>query len=289
MSKKIIFVGGWVVVAAFAAFMTINMTHYLHRPTPATWTQISAVVSKGKADGDAIAFFPAWLRGYAVDQQRFVGLVGVSADEIVAAPKTFNRVWVIDCFDAFDGTKLTQRGFTEVTSLQVRQARVRLYQRREGQVAWRLSDHLADIAADVVRQGGMDAFEIIPTGLRSRELNIQQTWASFRALEKVGVNLPLKNDRELSLDLGSLPAGDVVLCGGVADSGLFAMDFRPVKAVVRFGGQASTPVTWQAKSGWYCSAVKRPEASASISVSLHSDVRKDRAFVFDFFVVNRAS
>jgi len=265
MKHKVIFLIGCLVCAAFAAFMTVQMQRYLNRPTLQDWRQVQVFVKKQQVPGDALIFFPAWLYGYATDVHGFAGLNGIGPDRLYARTVTFDRVWVIDCFHVFDDKKLLATGLQRVQENTINGVRVRLYQRRAPAVSWRLTTP--------------------PNSAEHTDSMPERKWDRFRSLSRAGVAAPSRKGQNMTFTFGVLPPGNLVLCGGITDGGLMAMDFEPIKARVERGGGNPATVNWKAKSGWYCHSIRRGDENAPVSVTWSSKAKKERVFLFDLLVV----
>jgi hypothetical protein len=247
--------------------------------------KVDRYVDKNMQAGDALAFFPPWLAGYARDHNRFGGLTGVRENEIFGDDlKPFTRVWIVDCFGSFDANKMSGYGLLMEKTLDGITAR--LYQRDGAQVSWRLSDRLAQVGVSLRGKQGFFplAYEESGMALPSGE-RLRPARSEFRSLPKSGVEVPLRKGADIRFDLGELPPGELLFCGGITDGGLFAKDYSPIMIGLKSGGRTVSEVTFAAKSGWYCRSLPRIDAT-ELSLSLSSANRsKKRSFLIDLLVI----
>jgi len=288
LRQKITFIIGLVIVALLGGYLTFSMNRYLNRPKPQTWHKIYSFVVKQKQEGDAMAFFPSWLAGYALDNSRFEGIGGVTEKDIFNSNNTtFDRVWIIYCFDAFNEEKMASSEYKLTLKQTIDSVKVLLYVRQKRKISYRLTDNV--LMASMGFRSGIKKNNKIGASVTQYITNSSNEfaagWSIFRRLAKRGLPIPLTKDRETILDLGILPPGNFIVCGGITDQGLFSMDFDPIHVWVWSDNSLAGYVQFKAKSGWYCSKIFYPNDERYIRLVLASDVKKKREFLFDAFVI----
>jgi hypothetical protein len=285
MRSRGLFFAGLLVVVAFAAVMTWSMHRYLQRPLPKAWANVDAFVHPQQRRGDAVMFFPAWLAGYARDGGLFDGLTGIAPTDLRGAEgRTVDRVWVLECFGDFDPALVRDAGFDPVLERRIAGITARLYQQR-GSVSFRLSDRLPSASVAVRLEGEERPLEWKADGWSGRgDARVEARWGSFRKQPKQGALVPVRRGRDVVFGLAGVPAGDLVVCGGITDYGLFSMAFAPARAWLWIDGVPAGSARFEGRSGWYCTQAGRIDHPGDLRLLVSSAVRKPRLFLIDLFV-----
>ena len=283
------FFAGLAVTVGFAAFMTVSMKHYLERPSNNDWRKINAFVAGQTKDGDLLAFFPAWLAGYARDWHRFEGLPAVSRKELLHPERLpTERVWVVSAFGDFGEGVLSRLGYALEQKRRIGRVDVYLFALSGRKVSFRLSDRLATVGVKWERYG-----ETISPAWRDDRFDlpqarpIQAVSELFRYAPEKGVRVPATKYSKTTFECADFPAGKVVVCGGVTDQGLYSLEFAPIDVRVECGGQALGEVRFAGRSGWTCSDLGPRCAGGTARIAVTSDAgqKREGGFLFDLVVM----
>ena len=283
------FLAGLAVTAGFAAFMTVSMKHYLERPSNNDWRAVHDFVARQKADGDVLAFFPPWLAGYARDWRRFEDLAAVSKKELLHPERLpAERVWVLSAFGNFRENTLRDLGYREAQRRRIRTVDVYLFVLPGRKISYRMSDRLASVGLTLNRPGEAVALPWLGDRFQEpRGPSIQAAWDLFRYSRRKGVRVPATKNATATLDLGALPQGKLVACGGISDQGTFTLEFAPVDVRIRCGDRTVGQIRFEGRSGWTCSDAGTACAGAGTTITFDSRAarKRENGFFFDLVVL----
>jgi hypothetical protein len=273
-----VFFAGLIATTVVAALLSMSMLRYLDRPTSRTWTIVDKFVAGAKEADDSVAFFPPWLAGYARDEKRFLALDFAGQRELFGpGPHIAPRIWTISCFGALNPKKMEAAGWKSIRETKINQVTVNLYVRGESAISFRLSDRWAATAGGARTNDQVEYWPSIAANFGGHP-----AWAVFRGLRRRGVPAPLHAGRDLFVQLDNLPPGELVVCGGLSDIGIFRLDTHPLDAWVFAGERAQASVHFPVETGWRCTSAGA--AGAPRQIVLRSDSATDRQFLFDVFV-----
>ena len=283
------FLAGLAITVGFAAFMTVSMKHYLERPSNGEWKTVHEFVARQKSEGDVLAFYPAWLAGYARDWHRFEDLAGVSKQELLRPERLpAERVWVLSAFGDFHEDTLRSLGYTQAQRRRIGKVDVYLFVLPGRTISYRLSDRLASAVLKLERPG--ETVTLPWLGDRFQEQqgpSIQAAWDQFRYARRKGVRVPATKNAAATFDLGTIPEGKLVACGWISDQGLYTLEFAPVDVQVRCGDRTVGRVRFEGRSGWTCSDAGTACAGEGTTIAFASRAARKRAngFYFDLVVI----